>query len=334
MAGFFKNFRRVAIAVTAVTGMASAHAEPTADVPAQNNQAAITTMAGMTERDVTDSDNARAVKFYKNSWDTYLQRRGSSEDLDKLMDACREEPEFCIAPMRKWVATVDVINMLPDNKLVRASAVNAMINAFTEYDVKKGTVLSVASNYLFHSGKDWLQTPQETLSQNANGVCGDLAALKYETLRRTGFSDDELRLVGGAVKGGGYHTVTMVNIDGKNMVLDLKTDPRAAGGFSADPPIVTDKAYANGYRVNQALLLDAVLGGFEPIVSFNDKGFHAYTGTLIKEPIQTVQNNALEADKSVDKDTRIRIMTRLQLAITPPTRNDKPVSSAQVQPGF
>ena len=250
--------------------------------------------------------------FYKTSWDVYKDLRGSEADLDDRISRCRNDPGSCTPLWRAWVDIIDTVNLLPENlKLERASVANYLLNeSLMAYDHDKATPARV----LFHAG-NWLQTPLQTLGERQGaGICGDFAVLKYETLLRSGFTDNELRLVSGMtyMEGAtGGHTLMAATVGGKEyvttddaipqMVITRQVQSNAngtikhiiltAGDHQKNDAMITMQSYIDGgtreylyaknsFADNRAEFAGAytihIASRFEPAVAYNNSGFESY----------------------------------------------------------
>ena len=105
----------------------------------------------------------------------------------------------------------EVINGLKGlDPVTQIKEVNNYFNAFTYQ--------SDAKNYAI---QDYWATPYQFLSR-AKGDCEDFAAAKYLALRALGFHSNQLRLVVGYDRArGGAHTVVLVVVDGRVLMLDI-----------------------------------------------------------------------------------------------------------------
>jgi len=87
--------------------------------------------------------------------------------------------------------------------------------------------------------EDYWATAAETL-RTGGGDCEDLAIVKYQALRRLGFSADSLYLSIGRDTARGDHALLLVRLDGRFLVLDDRNDrPTPADQFHSFVPVLT-----------------------------------------------------------------------------------------------
>ena len=100
--------------------------------------------------------------------------------------------------------------------------------------------------------EDYWATAEETL-RTGGGDCEDLAIVKYQALRRLGFSADSLYLSIGRDTARGDHALLLVRLDGRFLVLDDRNDhPTPAEQFHSFVPVLTfvaDTEYVHGRTV-------------------------------------------------------------------------------------
>jgi predicted transglutaminase-like cysteine proteinase len=144
--------------------------------------------------------------------ESYMSRRPES---DSLINQCRLQ-SGCNPRIDAWNEFVDTLRSSRLTPMSKVEAVNTWGNETIRYDDdKKATP----------DWRDWHQTPFTTLS-SGTGQCTDIARLKYETLNASGaIADTDMRLVDGLLddengKLLSEHEVLVVNVDGKNLVLN------------------------------------------------------------------------------------------------------------------
>lgn len=280
----------------------------------------------MREFPLTEGNGGMLGGFAKDAWDSYLTRRGTPGQLDTQIAGCRDNPNSCSDLMRQWVGVIDVVNMLPPDKTMRADIMNRLVDKLVTYDDDKGSLLGVVDSLVGSGGRGWIQTPQETLSANGGkGACADVAVLKMETALRTGFSPDDVRVVLGSVPGLAYHVVTTVNTGDKKHVLD--------GSMPLDnlqtvsQPLIPDSQYVSGYKAafhtssGGAMHISEPVGTFKPVMSFGDNGVNIFSGTPASLPEDVIPVRAYH----FDDDLQARMQKRLAAAVgQPETASDAP----------
>lgn len=148
--------------------------------------------------------SADLSKFTK--WTSALRR--AQQEAARLDDGvCGSEPA---CSYQQWQRFLDTLR--DRSKWEQLEAINAYMNArpYVRDERNWGT-------------KDYWQTPGEFLARA--GDCEDFAIAKFLSLKRLGWSDDELRIV--AVKDtklGVGHAVLTVSLEGRFWVLDNQLD--------------------------------------------------------------------------------------------------------------
>lgn len=145
-------------------------------------------------------------------WNDFAQRQSRSL---QALDTCERDKTLCQSKeIERWTKLVD--DLRPQNKLRQIITVNRWFNRLPyKYD-----------EYAYNTLDYWADTEELLLKR---GDCEDYALSKYYTLRRLGFSPDELKV---AVV---YDTITytnhavlMVYTNGTRYMLDINADDTTA----------------------------------------------------------------------------------------------------------
>jgi predicted transglutaminase-like cysteine proteinase len=215
------------------------------------------------------------------SWSVYRKQRAN---IDEQIAGCQDLPQSCSPRFRAWVNLIAAVNQIQD-PLLKIAVVNGWVNTVVKYD-NDGPRSSEHDGQIF-------QSPQDTLSKGT-GVCIDYATLKYETLRRAGFRDTDMRLVEMRRYLVDGHAVLLVNINNENWILSnyQVVLPRPASyedfeareaGFTMNSVMITPEFEIQNY-------------GFLPKVTFDDNGSRAYfPDTSAPEPFPFVRSPLAEA---------------------------------------
>jgi predicted transglutaminase-like cysteine proteinase len=218
---------------------------------------------------INDYNNAA---YDKRAWKAYEARRG---DIDAQIDACRDG-EPCTPRFRAWVGLIDQVRRI-DNPLLKIEIVNAWFNSlitFTRY------------NALTNGHLQWIQTPQELLADDV-GPCADYAVIKYETLKRVGFRDDQLHLLTGLwvdlihPDQTDRHGVLMVSLPGGDWILTNFGNTSAPPG--ATPEQLRTQFVLNGAAIPATIFMDMEKVNYRvqfiPLLSQNEAGADRYYRT-------------------------------------------------------
>ena len=257
-----------------------------------------------------EMDNAKASHIFSGKYDddvqevvSYKQRRG---DLNRIIDDCRKHPTKYNGRMVAWVQLIDKIKPIKNPEL-KLMLVNGFFNTMINYDVPKGDIENVTNI-------NWIQTPQKTL-KSGKGVCCDIAALKYETLMRVGFSPSQLHLIGILVedkKTGkiSRHMAPMVDYKNKQLILNSQqssdktfNEIRSYHDFNSqeadwnfiENSLIETAPMAFSYRGKQSVLKDA--STYSPFLSFNEKPNASYYLAAFNTLPQRSINDELKTDE-------------------------------------
>ncbi len=239
--------------------------------------------AGLPEKNLDPHVPVDGAKELTEAWRDYIARRDyQAKHLDtKTLN----EPRY-----QAWndlIASLKPLGISPGARLVQARIVNGWVNTLIVYDHSKVPPTPIP---LAGSPPQKYQTPYDTLHLGT-GICGDMTLLKYETLRKLGFRDEDMRLVVGSItdRHGNImdgHMVLKVDINGRDIILnnnqdvikDIKTTPPAP---NKETQIVADNSYESSPG-GLAIQAGNKKEKFFPNFGINGNGVTVYDYSAIK----------------------------------------------------
>jgi predicted transglutaminase-like cysteine proteinase len=214
-------------------------------------------MLAITDEEGHRSEMLQWEKFHQS----YLSRR--SKYSDTLISQCRAQAN-CSPRVDAWNRLVDTLNSSHLDALTKIQAVNVWVNE---------------AIYYFDKNPKNIETAFETLS-TGTGICGDIARLKYETLRAVGISDKDMRLVSGHIYDSednflAYHEILLVNADGQNLILN---DNVTSGHFIARPSLLHGGVESAGVYIlgKEGGSVVNNFGRFIPLAADSEGGTKSY----------------------------------------------------------
>jgi len=253
------------------------------------------------------SQDARDDLFYvERSWNFYTVRR---DEEARRIASDPHSPIFHEPRVQVWNSLIDKLNAAHLNgtaggKLLEAQIVNGWVNTVVAYDYQEA---SQKDGQLPGGLYQKYQTPYETLSRG-RGICVDTALLKYETLRRLGFDDKDMRLVYADIhdsknKWIDNHTMLKVNIGGQDFVLNNQD-------FNPRTPFIDNRQqiFGNDGEVYTPWTMPKMTDDkgnaeqYGPLYSINEQNIRSYRLVVPQHNTRTIPNGRLntEYDRAID----------------------------------